>query len=86
MLCVVALPGTEDCVVLVEYVKGNVTDNVMRIRADGTVAWRASPAPRFGPYVRIEIQDGDLVAWSWSGYMVRLHPELGTSLEQTFVK
>jgi hypothetical protein len=86
VLCAVALPETEDCVVLVEYVRGSVANNVMRVRPDGTIAWRASPAPEFGPYVRIAIQDGHLQAWSWSGSMVRLDQELGAILERTFVK
>lgn len=85
VLRVVALPGT-DCVVLVEYVKGDVADNVMRIRPDGTIAWRASAAPGFGPYVQIAVENSRLQAWVWSGWLVELDPEDGSILERTFVK
>jgi hypothetical protein len=80
------LPGTEDCIVMVEYAKGNVANNVMRIRPDGTVVWRAQAAPEFGPYVEIAIREDRLMAWSWSGYMVELESSLGSIVQRTFVK
>jgi hypothetical protein len=86
VLRAIALPETEDCAVLIEYVGRNVSNNVIRIRPDGTIAWRVSPAPEFGPYVQIAIQNGHLQAWSWSGSIVRLDPELGSILERTLVK
>jgi len=86
VLRAIALPETEDGVVLIENARRNVPSNVIRVRPDGTIAWRASPAPEFGPYVQIAIQNGHLQAWSWSGSIVRLDPELGSILERTFVK
>jgi hypothetical protein len=82
----VDLPGTEDCVVIVESVRDCLANNVMRVRPDGAVSWRAASAPEFGPYVNIGIQEGHLIAWSWSGYMVRLDPELGSIIEKAFVR
>lgn len=82
----VALPGTEDCVALIEYCEQRATSNLARISPDGTVVWRVSPAPEFGPYVNVGIRDGTLVAWSWSGYMVKIDPNVGSISEKVFVK
>jgi len=84
----VPLPGTEDCIVVLETdVPGALSDgNVMRVRPNGTIVWRPLPVPGVGAYFRLEIRYGYLMAWSWTGYMVRLNPKRGSIVEKTFVK
>jgi hypothetical protein len=80
------LPETGECIVIVEGMRRNPDRNLMRIKPDGTITWRAEPAPGFGPYVRAAFEDGVLVAWSWSGYNLRIDPKSGAISGSSFVK
>ena len=79
-----ALPGTEDCVVIVEH--PNESSQLMRVRADGRVVWRISATSQFESYVDLAIKEGRLVAWSWTGYRLTVDPNSGSILEKIFVK
>lgn len=63
--------------------------NLVRVGADGRVLWRGE-LPRGASadcFVEFEVEaTGDLVASTWSGYRVRLDPDTGALLGQTFTK
>jgi hypothetical protein len=75
-----------DCVVIVDYPEDNIADNLMRIAPDGTVVWRASPAPEYGSYADVMIQDGRIIGHSWSSYNVMLDKDRGTIVTRSFTK
>lgn len=83
---VVALPESEDCVVIITGGNGDSARNLIKVRKDGSIAWRAEAPPEFGNYVDIDLQNGDLMAWSWSCYLLKLDPEKGTILDKSFTK
>lgn len=84
-----AVPGSNDCLVLLEYwaQKQHGFENLLRIHPDGAIAWRAAlPDPTDDAYVGMAWEDGVLVAGSWSGYKVTIDPSTGRILTRTFVK
>lgn len=84
-LCV---PGSSDEVVLLDYMDGpNVFANLFRRREDGTEVWRAVP-PGTGTnaWTQAQIEGDEVVAHSWSGFVVRLDLATGIERDSTFVK
>ena len=82
------MPGSPDEVVLLDYVDGpNVFSNLLRRRPDGSEVWRATP-PGSGTsaWVAARIEDGEVVAHSWSGFLVRMDLGTGTEIETKFTK
>lgn len=83
------LDGERGAIVLLDYMAGPKNfANLLRVRADGTVAWQASPPDESGNDAFVEFRwDGDeLVANSWSGFRLRLDPATGVVRGQAFVK
>lgn len=68
---------------------GGRVRNLVRIVSSGEVAWRGE-LPETGPadaFVGLDIGiDGVVMAVTWSGYRVRLHPVTGRILGQEFTK
>jgi outer membrane protein assembly factor BamB len=82
------VPGSSDTVVLLDYMDGpNVFDNLFRVREDGTEVWRATP-PGSGPnsWTKARIEGDEVIAYSWSGFVVRLDIATGAERDRTFVK
>jgi hypothetical protein len=82
---------TEDgCIVLCDpdAQMGGQFENVLRIAADGSLSWRA-PLPSSANddcYTDIGYESDALVANSWSGYRVRIHPSSGRIVDASFAK
>lgn len=90
VLQAVPVPHSSDYVVLVAWLPnpGGDLPNVVRVRADGTIVWRAPvPAPGHEDYyTAIQWGRGGLGAYAASGFGVRLDPDDGRILERNFVK
>jgi len=80
-----------DRILLFKYKAGGpkTQDNLVRVRADGGVVWKAEPP---GPsardsWVAVEmVPDEGLVASSWSCWRVHLDPATGVSIDKEFTK
>jgi outer membrane protein assembly factor BamB len=82
------VPGSADTVVLLDYMGGpNVFENLLRVTPDGDEVWRPRP-PGSGPdaWVQARIEGDEVVAYSWSGFVVRLDLATGTERNREFVK
>jgi len=80
-----------DRILLFRYKAGGpkTQDNLVRMRADGGVVWKAEPLePSAGDsWVAVEmVPDEGLVANSWSCWRVRLDPATGVSIDKEFTK
>ena len=62
--------------------------NLLRVQTDRAIAWQANPPDHSGSDAFVEFRwDGDeLIANSWSGYLLRLDPITGAVRSQVFVK
>ena len=85
---VVPLPNEEDSVVLLDYASGS-SHNLLRMRPDGTTAWRAagpeaSESP--DPFVSAFVTSRNVFASSWSCWYCRIYPCTGQILEREFTK
>jgi len=80
----------ETCVAVLEWGQKQQVGrllNLVRVAKNGSVLWRAEmPTNRNAEaYTKISIEGEDLVAWSFSGLMVRLDPETGRIRSKQFV-
>lgn len=93
----VLLPGTDDAVVLLLAESGprnplgklKKWPNLVRIRPDGTVVWRASAGRGSGEgdwWVSVEVEADTLYANTWSCYRCRLDQESGSAVSSMFTK
>jgi hypothetical protein len=85
----ILLPGTEDYVVLLDYIGGPKNfRNVLRIGIRGEVVWRAELPDRSGPesYVDLELSSDGLIGHSWSGHRVVIDVGSGRIARSEFVK
>jgi hypothetical protein len=96
-LSVLPLPGTDDAVVLLHWESGPRNPlgdlkgwpNLVRVRPDGTVAWRANAGRISGDqdwWVSVDIEADNVYASTWSGYRRRVDRESGTVLSSVFTK
>lgn len=87
---VMPLAGTQDAVVLLDYMTVHgAYSNLIRVAHDGTVRWRAELPTSISPesYVNATVTDeGQLLAWSWSGNRVVIDTESGRITSVEFVK
>jgi hypothetical protein len=86
---VIALPEG-DAIVLLDYRCGlramKPFRNLMRVRGDGTVAWKADVLLWGDGYVSIELEkDGSLSATTWEGWRVQLDLATGRVLSRVYV-
>jgi hypothetical protein len=93
-LTVFSLPRTPDGVVLLDWMDrppgieaGHPYQNVLRIRADGSIVWRAElpSGETVKSFTATSWDEGKLIAQAWSHRCV-LDPETGHILETTFTK
>ena len=83
-----SVPGSDDTVVLLDYMDGpNVFENLLRVTAEGDVVWRPRP-PDTGPdaWVQARIDGDEVVAYSWSGFVVRFDLATGVERGREFMK
>jgi hypothetical protein len=88
---VLPLPGTDDAIVLLHWPADQsegVCENVVRVRPDGSLAWRAHVLPsEQDRYSGVWIKDGRLFAYgAMSGYDVELDPTTGHIRSTTWAK
>jgi len=93
----VAVPGTDDAVVLLSAESGSRNPlgdlkgwpNLVRVRSDGTIVWRATAdenASAHDWWVSIDAGGDGLYANTWSCYRCQLDPESGSVLSSVFTK
>ena len=80
-----------DRILLFKYKAGGpkTQDNLVRMRADGGVVWKAKPpeSSAGNSWVAVEmVPDEGLIANSWSCWRVRLDPTTGVSIHKQFTK
>lgn len=83
------IPNLDDCVVLLNYwERGNRFQNLLRVTSAGAIVWRARLPSDVGvdAYVRVKWQSGQLLAWSWSGFMSTIDLSTGNIISQEFTK
>jgi hypothetical protein len=84
-----ALRLADGYVVSLDYYASSRTKlwgNLFRVRDDGSRAWELE-APRLPDvFVKIEIQNGKLTAWTWSGYRHSVDIDSGQIEQSVFVK
>ena len=78
----VGLSDADDCIVLLDQRGEEPTRNIIRVTANGAVVWRASAPPVPGGYIDLRVENGSLLASSWSGYLIRLDTKTGATLER----
>jgi len=94
---VVSLPGADDAVVLLSPESGprnplgqlKKWPNLVRVRADGAVVWRAPAGQGSGEgdwWVSVDIKGDTLYANTWSCYRCQLDQESGTTVSSVFTK
>lgn len=81
-----SVAGTADGLILVLHSYKQLPNNLMRVRPDGTVVWRAESPGYSDPYREFALQSGNLVAWTGEGSWCALDLECGALLESKFVK
>jgi hypothetical protein len=94
VLSVVALPGTEYAVALLDAQAGprNAAGDLMGwpnlvcVNATGAVIWRAATNDSQDCWVAVEWQDGHLYAHTWSCCSVTLDPGTGREISRVFTK
>jgi hypothetical protein len=85
----ISLAGTEDVVVLLDYMGGPKNfRNAVRVARSGDIVWRAELPDRSGPeaYVSLELAPDGIVGHSWSGHRVLLDVDSGRITQSEFVK
>lgn len=83
------VPGSSDCVVVLDQAAGpKVFANLLRVRPDGGVVWRARTPESSAPdaYVEARFESGQIIASSWSGFRCIIDPEDGSVDHADWVK
>ena len=86
---VLPLPGSDDAVVLLDHMAGPKNfANLIRLAPDGRVLWRLAPpeGSTNDAYVDLRWRGDQLLANSWSGYLVRIDAASGQMTSSEFVK
>lgn len=87
---VLALEGSNDCIVLLRYedAPAGPNTNLLRLAPTGEIVWRAGlPSDEANDtYVSVSRTADGVVANSWSGYWVRVDESSGMILERVFTK
>ena len=86
----IPLPNTDNMIVLLEFshYPRRSFSNLIRMRPDGSIIWHAElpQAAANDAYVDIELREGSLLAWSWSGYRTVISPDSGIIVQKTITK
>ncbi len=89
MPTIIDIPGTTDSLVLEDYWTGpKVFTNLHRVRHDGTHVWDAPPPLPTSPdsWTQAALDGALVVAYSWSGFVVKLDLDSGREMSREFVK
>jgi len=60
--------------------------NLVRVRPDGSIAWRAELPESDDKYVHAKLVEGRVFAYSYGGYDVEIDLETGRILRRVFSK
>ncbi len=84
---VIKVPGSDDEIVVLDYLnEPGIHDNLFRIRPDRQEVWRVTaPGPDPDAWTDAELDDGEVVAWSWSKLIVHLDLATGEELSREHV-
>lgn len=88
---VAPLEGSEDAIVILnrEERREPIVRNLLRVRADGSVAWHAQLPSGSSPpdaYVDFDLQGERLFASTWSGYRTEIDLDTGEVKAAVFTK
>lgn len=80
--------GLADRLVFYAYEDGADTssDNLVRMRSDGSIVWKAQPPEAQDAWVDISLEDDEVIAKSWSCWRVTLSATTGAELHRVFTK
>jgi hypothetical protein len=82
----IPLVDSTDRLELVTHADGHVAV-IVRVRQDGSASWRAAPPEGAADArVTVSLQGQQVVANSWSGWLVHLDAETGFETERRFTK
>jgi hypothetical protein len=83
----IPLPGSDDELELAPTPDG-YTASITRRRSDGSAAWTALP-PGGEPqdaWTAVRLEQGQVIAYSWSSFDVRLDLQTGKEIDRKFTK
>jgi hypothetical protein len=97
VVAVVAIPGTEDAVVVLDAEAGPRTPlgdlkgwpHLLRVGPTGAIIWRSEAGTSSGDrdwWLGVEATSGALTASTWSGFQKVLDKDTGRVLSSTFTK
>lgn len=83
-----AIPVGGECILLLDPdgSKQTVFRNLLRVDRDGNPKWIAELPGAPDAFMDIRLEEGRLVAGTWSGFNVQIDPHSGRQLAQVFVK
>jgi hypothetical protein len=78
----------ERCIILLDpdSSEHGAFQNLFCIERDGGIIWIATLPETHDRFVQIRMRGNDLIANSWSGYMVTINPLTGRTIDIVFVK
>lgn len=85
----VAIPlSRERCIILLspESSTEPTFENLLCVTARGDLVWQAKLPSSHDAYVNVRLEDGCVIASSWSGYSVRIDADTGELVKQVFTK
>jgi hypothetical protein len=81
----IAVPETTDAIVLLASGFRQRTTELVRVRSDGQIVWRAEPLASDDEWIAVHLQEG-LVAHTSNSWIVGLDLNTGATLLRTFTK
>ena len=85
----VPFPGSDDVIECPPDPDGcGYAVSINRRRPAGTIVWTLEPPLGGGHdvWTSVQFEQGQLVAFSWSCYLVRIDPDTGAELSRVFTK
>ncbi|HZO53492.1 MAG TPA: hypothetical protein VFB63_12320 [Bryobacteraceae bacterium] len=84
-----AIDVEDGFIVVLDYYEAGklgVWENLLRIRADGSVVWKLCTPSSSDMFTDVAWLDGKLVAWTWECFMVTIDVASGRILQSVFTK
>lgn len=85
-----AIPNSGDGIVLYHYYRPDHPyggfENLVRVRSDGSVVWRAELPESDDKYVNANLHEGRLFSYSYGGYDAEISLENGRIISKQFSK
>jgi len=85
----IPLLGSDDELELAPTADGfGYTASITRRRRDGSAAWTALPprGEQQDAWTAVRLEQGQVIAYSWSGFDVRLDLQTGKEIDRRFTK